>query len=138
MEANIVIRDTDVRITDILEKIAAGNTYAQILESYPVLNTADIMTTARLCLDLIKEHISTEGVIQIRGTIKITARSGKVVNLTEVRKKFPRAYEAWSAKEEQTLRELFDQGTPFTEIAEVLQRNVGAVMSRLKKMELLK
>ena len=138
MEANIVIRDTDVKVTDILEKIAAGNSYAQILESYPALTTADIMTTARLCLDLIKGHISTEGIIKMEGTIRITARSGKVVNLTEVRKTFPRAYEPWKPKEEQTLRELFDQGTPFTEIAEVLQRNVGAVISRLKKLELLK
>ena len=49
---------------------------------------------------------------------------------------YPRAYEPWNKAEEQRLRELHDQGFGINEIATELQRQPGAIRSRLDRLQL--
>lgn len=49
---------------------------------------------------------------------------------------YPRAYEPWNKAEEQRLRELHDQDFSIKEIATELQRQPGAIRSRLDRLQL--
>lgn len=56
--------------------------------------------------------------------------------IAAVRKEYPRAYEPWKPEEDESLRELFEQGCVVTEIAYRLQRRDGAIEARLRKLGL--
>jgi hypothetical protein len=126
-----------VKISDILDMISRGWTYEQILEEYPQLTMVDIMASARFCSEFINRFLIADGAIRIDSTIRITARRGQVVNLEQLRRRYPRAYEKWDESEDRKLLALFRQGRTFKEIAATLERNVGAVVSRLKKLDLI-
>ena len=49
---------------------------------------------------------------------------------------YPRAYEPWDKAEEQRLRELHDQDFSINELATELQRQPGAIRSRLDRLQL--
>ena len=53
-----------------------------------------------------------------------------------VKDQYPRAYEPWDKFEEQRLRELHDEGCSINEISTELQRQPGAIRSRLDKLPL--
>ncbi len=55
--------------------------------------------------------------------------------LTEIRKKFPRAYEPWTKEEDRRLEELYQRGIPTKELAAFFQRKPGAINSRIKKID---
>lgn len=57
-------------------------------------------------------------------------------NLAAIRRDHPRAYERWTAEEEKRLLKLRDEGMTRREIARQLQRQPGAISSRLRKLEL--
>lgn len=57
--------------------------------------------------------------------------------IKQVREVHPRAYEKWTAEEEDVLRNEFQQGQTIQEIAEHLQRQVGGIRSRLVKQGLI-
>lgn len=60
----------------------------------------------------------------------------KVLSYMEQQKqKFPNAYAPWTPEEERDLLKLHIQGKSISEIASILQRNAGAIRSRLKKLE---
>lgn len=137
-QGSIFIRDTKVKITDILDMISKGYLYNSILYKYPNLNIQDIMNSAKLAKELIdKIYIDGEN-IRLYSNIKIIARREKLINLTEVRIKYPRAYQKWELKEEKLLIELFKDGKNYTEISKLLQRQKGAIISRLRKEKLIK
>ncbi|MBP7811687.1 MAG: AAA family ATPase [Candidatus Moranbacteria bacterium] len=56
--------------------------------------------------------------------------------LVQIRKTHTQAYRPWTEKEEAHLRRLFNRGMPVKEIAVVLERQVGGVRSRMKRLEL--
>jgi len=56
------------------------------------------------------------------------------VRMSAIKKASPRAYESWTPEEEQKLINLYKEGVTIKEIAEKLQRQKGAVTSRLKKI----
>jgi DNA-binding NarL/FixJ family response regulator len=56
------------------------------------------------------------------------------VRMSAIKKASPRAYESWVPEEEQKLINLYKEGVTIKEIAEKLQRQKGAVTSRLKKI----
>lgn len=70
-------------------------------------------------------------VIEIADTVK-----KKSYTFEEIRQKYPRAYMVWTEEEENQLMDLIDQGMTTGEIAVQLQRKIGAIRSRIKKMEL--
>jgi len=57
--------------------------------------------------------------------------------MEQVRKVHPRAYEKWTAEEDEFLRAEFEHGQTMQTLAEQLQRQVGGIRSRLMKHGLL-
>lgn len=103
----------------ILEMIAAGSSYQQILAAYPDLTYLDIFRAAEEALEI-----------------------GSCVNrqlaytVAQKRERYPRAYEKWAKDEEITLRKLVQSGATIAQIATQLQRNRGAIRSRVLKLGL--
>lgn len=58
-------------------------------------------------------------------------------NISETRRRFPRAYEKWSTEEDRRLQDEFGRGRSVTELAEVFGRKPGAIRSRLVKNGLI-
>lgn len=134
LQRSIYIGNTSIRVTDILQMIARGCSYDSILARYENLTFTDIMATAQFARDLIQEFVVTDGIIKIEGEIKITARNGRIINITKIREDFPRAYEPWKENEDNQLVSLFKAGTRIEQIAKVLRRQKGAIASRLKML----
>ena len=137
MENSILIRDTDVKVTDILRMLSQGYTHQQILDKYPKLSLGDVMMTASFALELIEQYVTPENTISLDHTIKLIATSKKLVNLSRLRVEYPRAYETWKTEEDERLVELFNHGTRMSEIARIHERQPGAVKSRLQKLGLI-
>ena len=137
MKHSLTAGKSGVKISDVLEMIARGWTYEQILKQHPRLTMVDIMASARFCAEFINRFLIADGAIRIDSTIRITAHRGQVVNLEEIREKYPRAYEKWDEAEDRRLLTLFKQGKTFKEISAILERNIGAIVSRLKRLNLI-
>jgi uncharacterized protein (DUF433 family) len=138
MEQSILIRDTEVKITDILDMISRGLSYYQILLSDTRLTLTDIMVTAKLAKELIENFVTTEHTIVVTGLIEIAASGGRIHNVTKMREEHPRAFMKWSESEERQLTELFHSGKSLNEIGKVLERKRGAIKLRLQKLGLVK
>ena len=63
----------------------------------------------------------------------LRARS-KAYSVDEKRQEHPNAYKQWTSEDDQQLREEFAKGADISELAELLQREEGAIRSRLKKL----
>jgi len=134
---SLTIRDTEIKVTDILGMISKGYSYYQILLSDSRLTLSDIMVTAKLAQELIQEFVAPDNQIIVEGVIQVVANSGRIQNLTELRKEHPRAFEKWTETEEGQLTEMYSSGRSLAEIARVLKRKRGAVRTRLKKLGLI-
>ncbi len=104
----------------ILQAIAKGHTYEQILVQDLAWTYHDIFRAATEAL---------EG--------GPTANDAKSYSVEEIRHDHPRAYEKWSAEEDDQLTTLFLKGKDVKEIAATLHRQEGAVRSRLTKLNLV-
>jgi hypothetical protein len=104
----------------VLEMIAAGNSYGQILDAHPHLTHVDIFYAAEEAL-----LVSTREGHRALDTLK------------EKRKRHPRAYEKWTGEEEGRLRHLVRAGSTIAQIAGLLERNRGAIRSRVIKLNLV-
>jgi hypothetical protein len=100
--------------------IAAGNTYEQILAAYPDLNYLDIFRAAQEALD-----------------VAAKLPGGSTEPFAEQRKRYPRAYLWWTDEEDRLLAELVKSGMTVAQIAGRLERNRGAIRSRIIKMNLI-
>jgi uncharacterized protein (DUF433 family) len=134
MEHSITIRNTDVKITDVLDMISRGCSYKQIIEQNAGLTLGDIMAAAKTALALLKMVVIVEEPIKIASELRIVIHNGKMQSLAEVRKKYPRAYEKWTEDEEKRLVALYRGGKKIGEIAGLLQRQWGAVRIRLEQL----
>lgn len=138
MEQSIVIRDTETSVVDVLDMISKGLGYEQILSKKPELTLVDIMASAQFAKELIEGCVRTDNaVLVIDGTITIKASNGRIINLTDLRKQFPRAYEKWDAREDNQLTDMFKHGSSPADIAASLKRQPGAIRSRLEKLGLI-
>jgi len=61
--------------------------------------------------------------------------SNKSYSVQKIRKNYPRAYKKWTPKEEQHLIRLYKAENTFWQIANFLQRQPGAIRSRIKKIK---
>lgn len=136
MQKTVIIRDTEIRITDILERIAKGHSYKQILTELPQLNVGDIMAAAQFSYEILNDLL-VEGNDHIRLEGRITLTNGKYVNLTKLRKDHPRAYAKWEPAEDENLKRLFQQGKNHDQLSEILMRQRGAIMARLEFLGLI-
>lgn len=138
MKAPLFLRDTGVRITDVLEAIENGHSCEQILKQYPKLTGADFQCVAKIARQLIKDYVTSEDTIELYHEIKVTASGQRVVNLSKIREEFPRAFQPWTKDEEERLVDMFTNGVKLEEIARAHGRQLGAVRMRLKRLGLIK
>ena len=138
MKHQITLRDTGIKITDVLDMISKGYGYNQILKKRPELSLGDVLVSAKFAADFIRQYIRGDGTIEINGEIVVAAHNSRVINLTEIRKKHPRAYEKWEPSEDNELIAIFRDGRKIDEIAQLLQRQPGAIRSRLAKLGLVR
>jgi hypothetical protein len=61
----------------------------------------------------------------------------KAYSVEVVRKEFPNAYAKWSAIDDDLLKTKYAEGIEISDLAKLLNRKVGAIQSRLKKLGLL-
>ena len=111
------------RSVAVLEMIAAGNTYEQILAAYPDLTYLDIFRAAEEALELVVRLPGDDG--------------RKVVTLAERRERYPRHGEPWGEGEDRQLESMVRSGMTVARIAGQLQRNRGAIRSRISKLNLV-
>jgi DNA-binding NarL/FixJ family response regulator len=104
----------------VLKLIADGHSYDQILAAYPALTYLDIFGAAQEALIIAGEAGTT-----------------RQQRLRRIRAKHPRAYEKWSEEEDQQLRQLVQAGMKEKDIAAQLQRQLGAIRSRMEKLGLI-
>ena len=104
----------------VLELIAAGNSYEQILAIRPELTYLDIF------------HAAEEAF-----TMALGLQPERTCTLAEKRERHARSYEKWSDDEDRTLRELVQSSATAAQIAGRLQRNRGAIRSRIIKLNLV-
>lgn len=139
MERTVLIRNTEIKVTDILGQIARGSSYKQILTEFPQLNVGDIMLAAQFAGEILNDLI-VEGSDHIRldGRLQLTTNNGKVVNLSTIRKDHPRAFMKWEPAEDDNLKRLFQQGKNYNELSEILMRQKGAIIARLQFLGLIR
>ncbi len=105
---------------EVLQMIAAGNTYEQILAAYPDLTYLDIFGAAGEAVEALRKRSITS--------------SDAVV---DIHKTYPRAYEKWTEAEEQRLAELIARGLTVAQMAIRLQRQRSAIRSRILRLHLV-
>lgn len=73
---------------------------------------------------------------EYQGSEEASARAGDDVpgHIKKAREKYPRAYEPWSDKQDEQVREAWRSGKTASEIARELGRGSGAIRSRLQKL----
>lgn len=101
----------------VLTMVAEGHSYEQILAAHPELTYTDIFSAAREAVDVATDRDRS------------TAPA-----LMEIRGRFPRAYEKWTAEEDDRLRQLARAGKKPWEIAATLERQASAIESRRLKL----
>ena len=104
----------------ILQAIAKGHTYEQILVQDLAWTYHDIFQAAAEALE-----------------VGLVTGEGKSYSVEEIRHDHPRAYEKWSAEEDGQLSNLCRNGKRVREIATTLNRQEGAIRSRLAKLNLV-
>jgi hypothetical protein len=104
----------------ILQAIAKGHTYEQILVQDLAWTYHDIFQAAAEALE--GSQVTNEG---------------KSYDVEGIRHEHPRAYEKWSVEEDGQLSEFYRRGQSVREIAKTLQRQEGAIRSRLVKLNLI-
>ena len=75
-------------------------------------------------------------IFQTTKVSKQEAVSSKSYSVSNVRLKYPNAYEKWSDEQDKFLSENFLNGMAVNELAKPLQRKVGAIRSRIRKLGL--
>ena len=103
----------------ILQAIAKGHTYEQILVQDLAWTYHDIFLAAAEALEA--GQVTNEG---------------NSYDVEEIRHDHPRAYEKWSDEEDGQLSEVCRSGKSVREIAKTLNRQDGAIRSRLAKLNL--
>lgn len=63
-------------------------------------------------------------------------KDGKAYSVEKIREKHQQAYLPWTAEDDNKLELLFCEGKKAKELAEIFGRNIGAINSRIKKLEL--
>lgn len=114
------MKDDTEGLLSILDMIGRGHSYEQILQATPAISYLDIFAAARLAAKL------------IRGPQNEYAE-----RLARIRRQYPRAYEKWSAEEDQALGRLVSEKHDRQEIAELLQRQASAIRSRMVKLGII-
>ena len=101
----------------VMEMIAKGHSYEQIIATYPALTYRDIFDAAAEVLKAVEDQSPSQ--------------------MEKTKHKHPRAYEKWTQDEEQQLRDLIAEGHTVARIAKRLQRNRGGIRARIVQLGLV-
>ncbi len=134
---DIMIRDTELKVTDVLHLIAAGYSYKQILENRPTLTLGDIMLSAQVAEDLLQKIVLLDQQASANGQFKFIVRNGQFQSLDELKRDNPRAFEKWSDEEEDEMVRLFKANETIIQIARHLKRSYGSIRLRLIRLGLM-
>ena len=115
----------------VLNLIAAGHSYSQIVEGNPDLNYHDIFFAAEEAVWL-DERIGKLA----QGTEMTQTRPTGASAMERAKKNHPRAYAPWSEREDADLASMHAAGQSKAEIAAQFQRQPSAIQSRLHKLGL--
>ena len=85
MKQSIRIRTTGIRITEVLDLLAEGNSPDQIMKRQPKLTMTDILAAIAFARDIVTNYVTADDEINIGGFITIHAKSSRVVDVTKVR-----------------------------------------------------
>jgi len=101
--------------------VAGGCEYTQVMAADPTVSKKDLFDAVMLALRMRMDEVLSGAHAQ---------------RLAAIKAKRPRAYEKWNSDEDEQLRSMHARGMPVEEIAEVLQRQVSAIRSRLLKFSI--
>ncbi len=104
----------------ILEAIAQGHSYEQILAKKPAWTYHDIFQAAAEALET-----------------GMSSPPSKAYDVETIRRRYPGAYRKWDDEQDMELRQFFAEGLKAEEIAELMQRQSGGIRSRLAKLGLI-
>ena len=113
----------------ILEAIAKGHSYEQILVQELAWTYHDIFAAAAEALALDPEN-PTEP------SPGGNEAGDKAYSVTAIRDEHAQAYVKWDAGQEAELQKLYHEGWSVPEIARHMQRQPGGIRSRLEKLDL--
>lgn len=136
--AEIQIRDTNVKITDILKLIGDGCTYSQITQKYPDMTIADIMMSAKVAEEIIGTMVKIHGNYLSSVKMEFIFKNGHFKSIDELQQKHKRAFVKWDTAEDNNLVSMYKSGKKITEIAEILQRTHGSIKARLERLGMIK
>lgn len=109
----------------ILQLIAKGHGYQQILALHPLYTYVDIFDAAKEALYILGESTDKSDDFPADEKLQI------------IRLKYPNAYKPWTEHDEHILKSMYNGGAPTRAIASALKRKSGAIRSRLRKLGLL-
>lgn len=110
----------------ILEAISKGHSYEQILVQDLAMTYHDISRAAAEALQVVS---------QAQPQSQAGSPPAKY-HVSEIRHEHARAYAPWAAQDDNKLRQLFRSGANTAEMSTALQRQPGAIRSRLLKLNL--
>lgn len=116
----------------ILQLIADGHTYQQIIDHYPDFTYRDIFAAAQEALDLARDTPTTP-------------EQTPQTKMERIKAQFPRAYSPWTLEEDESLQTAFhalrQQAYTIPRISKILshqfERQPSAIESRLRKYQLI-
>ncbi len=107
----------------ILEAIAKGHTYEQILVQDLAWTYHDIFQAAADALELAGFSGSKQSYDE---------------RLSDIKQAYPKAYQPWTSEEDAQLTARFHSAASVEELAREFQRQPGAIRSRLAKLNLVR
>ena len=99
----------------VLGLIAEGCSYSQIVDGHPGISYLDIFAAAEEALRLSESQPEYQQ------------------RMAQIKQRYPRAYERWTAEEDAELSAMHKDGMPMEEMARHIGRQPSAIRSRLAK-----
>jgi hypothetical protein len=148
MRINEPIRNTSLTPADILDLIADGLTYEQIIARHSDLSYKDVFEAADQAANLMRAAGQAAAPPDIQRLIRrgraLREREStdaqparKHPKLKEIRRKYPRAFEKWTPEEDMRLIAACKRGESYGDIAPSHGRKASAIRSRLVKLGVL-
>lgn len=120
-----------------IKKSESGNLHLKISESK---KTASGFEHHRIMIfeEDLKDFVEAlkKSLTKFKELKELKQTDGKTYSVEKIRETHQQAYLPWTAEDDNKLELLFCEGKKVKELAEIFGRNVGAINSRIKKLEL--
>ncbi len=135
--ADVQIRNTNLKITDILHLIGDGLSYEQIMLKHPQITMTDIMMSAKIAEEIIGTMVKLHGTTIPSLRMEFVFRNNRFKSIEDMQQVNARAFAKWNQAEDTNLITMFKSGKEIKEIADVMERSIGSIRARLEKFGLL-